>query len=64
MTVKEIRQKYGNSIKRICDKLNIPRATWENWEYARTSPPDYVVELIEYRLRKERQKFDDLLKRL
>lgn len=34
--------------------LHIPLSTLQAWEQKKRKPPDYVVSLIEYRLKKER----------
>lgn len=37
----------SETIASFADRFNIPRKTYENWEYGRTVPPIYVVEMIE-----------------
>lgn len=53
MTIKEMRTKSGMTQKAFSDYLNIPKRTIEDWENDRRKPPDYVVELIEYKLTHE-----------
>lgn len=54
MTIKEMRTKSGMTQKAFSEYLNIPKRTIENWESGRRKTPDYVVELIEYKLIHER----------
>lgn len=53
MTIKELRSLAGMSQVKFAEYLNIPKRTLEDWEAERRTPPVYVVELIEYKLRKE-----------
>lgn len=53
MTIKELRTQLGMTQKAFAEYLNIPRRTIEEWEAERRTPPVYVLELIEYKLRKE-----------
>lgn len=53
MTIKDMRAKSGMTQKAFSDYLNIPKRTIEDWENDRRKPPDYVVELIEYKLTHE-----------
>lgn len=50
MTIKDMRAKSGMTQKAFSDYLNIPKRTIEDWENDRRKPPDYVVELIKYKL--------------
>jgi len=50
MTIKEIRAATGLTQKAFSDLLHIPKRTVENWEGGKREPPDYIVELIEFRL--------------
>lgn len=54
MTIKEMRAKSGMTQKAFSDYLNIPKRTIEDWESGKRKAPDYVVELIEYKLIHER----------
>lgn len=40
--------------KEFSKYFNIPVRTLQDWEQERRTPPEYVVELIEYKLEKER----------
>lgn len=54
MTIKELRTLTGMSQQKFSDYLHIPTRTIENWESEKRTPPVYVVELIEYKLRNEK----------
>ena len=49
-SIKEIRQSTGLSQQKFCDLLNIPLRTMQAWETGERSCPEYVVELIAYRV--------------
>lgn len=49
----EIRKKSGLSQRKFSELLNIPLRTWESWERGLRVPPNYVVDLIAYRLKNE-----------
>lgn len=49
-TIKEIRESTGLSQSKFCDALNIPLHTLQKWERGARSCPEYVVELIAYRV--------------
>lgn len=53
MTIKELRTACGMTQTKFGEHLNIPMRTIQNWENGVSVPPDYVLELIEYRLRTE-----------
>lgn len=50
MTINEIRKAAGLTQSSMSKLLNIPLRTIENWDTGKRTPPDYVVELIAYRL--------------
>lgn len=50
---KKMRKHAGLRISKISKYLNIPRRSIENWEAEIRLPPDYVLELIEYKLKNE-----------
>lgn len=45
--IKEIRKMTGLSQAKFAEKYSIPRRTIENWESGKTSPPPYVITLLE-----------------
>ena len=53
MNIKELRKKTDMTQQEFGDYLGIPRRTIQNWETGDRTPPDYVVELIEYMLLNE-----------
>lgn len=53
MNIKEIRSKSKMTQKEFGSYFNIPVRTIQDWEGERRTPPVYVVELIEYKARKE-----------
>lgn len=53
MTVKELRIACGMTQQAFADYFEIPKRTLEDWEAGRRKPPEYLVKLIEYKLKKE-----------
>lgn len=51
--IKEIREQAGMSRERFCEYFKIPYRTLQNWELEIRDCPDYLVDLIEYKLRAE-----------
>ena len=51
MNIKEMRQKTGLSQGKFGKLLNIPATNIAKWEQGVSSPPVYVTELIEFKLR-------------
>lgn len=51
--IKEVREITGLSQKSFAESLKIPVRTYEQWETGKRTPPEYVVDLIEYRVKKE-----------
>ena len=49
-TIKDIRLSTGLSSIQFSTALNIPIGTFRSWEHGRTNPPEYVVELIVFRV--------------
>lgn len=47
MTITELRESTGMSQKQFAAWFNIPLKTVQNWEYGRSKPPIYVVEMIQ-----------------
>ena len=52
-SIKRLRLATGMSQGKLAEILNMPRGTWRNWEQGLRVPPDYIIELIEYKLRGE-----------
>lgn len=53
MTIKELRKATGMTQKAFGEYFNIPHRTIQNWEGGQSVCPVYLLELIEYKLRKE-----------
>ena len=53
MTIKELRTAAKMTQKAFSEYLKIPKRTIEQWEGGQRTPPKYLVELIEYKLKKE-----------
>lgn len=69
MTIKEIKALTGLSQVKFCEKYHIPLNTFARWEQGKREPPDYLVELLEFKVRKDMEenpmkKKEDILKDL
>lgn len=53
MTIKEIRALTGLSQVKFCEKYHIPLNTFTRWEQGKREPPDYLVELLEFKVRED-----------
>jgi transcriptional regulator with XRE-family HTH domain len=53
MDIKELRASTGMTQKTFSEYFNIPVRTIQDWERKRRTPPDYVTELIKYKIYKE-----------
>lgn len=53
MTIKEIRASTSLSQVKFCEKYHIPLNTFVRWEQGRREPPDYLVELLEFKVRED-----------
>ena len=54
MNIKELRTLSGMSQGKFADYFHIPKHTLQNWEQEQRQCPIYLIELIEYKLRKEK----------
>lgn len=52
MTIKEARIKYDLTQKKLSEITGVPYRTIQNWEGGQRKCPDYVVELILFKLEK------------
>lgn len=50
MIIKEIRALTGLSQPKFCQKYHIPLNTFIRWEQGKREPPDYLVELLEFKV--------------
>lgn len=53
MTIKEIRVLTGLSQVKFCEKYHIPLNTFARWEQGKREPPDYLVELLEFKVKED-----------
>jgi putative transcriptional regulator len=53
MTIKELRLSARMTQREFAGYFNIPLRTIENWETGKRNPPEYVAELIRYKIEKE-----------
>ena len=51
--IKDLRAETGLTQKAFSDVYGIPLRTIENWESGVRNPPEYVVELLRYRITTE-----------
>ena len=49
----ELRKATGMSQTRFAEYFGIPRRTVQNWDLGLRQCPDYLIDLMEYKLRKE-----------
>ena len=54
MNIKELRVSTDMTQTEFGEYLNIPMRTIQNWEGGQRNCPEYVIELIGYKLEKER----------
>lgn len=54
LTYREIRAISGMTQQAYADYFEIPKRTIENWDAEKNTPPRYVIDLMEYKLRKEK----------
>lgn len=52
--ISELFLETGMTQKEFSEYLSIPLRTIENWLTGKRVPPEYLIELIEYKLKKER----------
>lgn len=44
--IRSARKAAGLTQKEVCELLDIPSRTWEDWEAGRRNPPSYVEKLV------------------
>ena len=54
MSIKELRIQSGMSIKAFTEYFGIPYRTVQHWELGTRKCPPYLLDLIAYKLRKEK----------
>ena len=53
MNIKDLRTASGMSQSKFAEYFGIPLDTLQNWEQGRRQCPEYLLKLIEYKLKKE-----------
>lgn len=53
MTVKELREAAGMSRQQFMEYFGLPYRTLQDWELGNRKCPDYLLDLMEYKLRNE-----------
>lgn len=53
MTIQEIRALTSLSQPQFCEKYHIPLPTLRKWEQGKREPSDYLVELLEFKVKKD-----------
>lgn len=54
--IKAIRAKTGLSQAKFSETYHIPRRTLQDWEREVRTPPDYMIELLEFRVNADLKK--------
>ena len=54
MTIRDIRLNANMTQKEFAEYFGIPQRTIEGWDSGRRKPPEYLIELIKYKIEKER----------
>ena len=53
MTIKELRTASGMTQQAFAEYFGMSKRNVENWEGGKNTPPEWVLKLIEYKLRNE-----------
>lgn len=61
MTIQEIRTLTRLSQPQFCEKYHIPLPTLRKWEQGKREPTDYLVELLEFKVREDMGMENDLI---
>lgn len=56
MTIWRIGALTGLPQVKFCEKYHIPLNTFARWEQGKREPPDYLVELLEFKVREDLKK--------
>ena len=56
MTFKELIKGSGMNLKEFSEYFKIPYRTIQDWNAGRRTPPEYLLELINYKLENEKKK--------
>ena len=52
--VKDLREQMGMNRREFCDYFGIPYRTVQDWELEKRELPEYVLRLMEYRVKAEK----------
>lgn len=52
--IKNLREETGMNRTQFCEYFNIPYRTVQDWESGRRVMPEYVLRLLEYRIRTDK----------
>lgn len=58
MEIKKIRELSGLNVRQFTERYKIPYTTFHDWDTGKSSPPVYVLELLERAVREDCQKGD------
>ena len=58
MTIWRIGALTGLSQVKFCEKHHIPLNTFARWEQGKREPPDYLVELLEFKVKYDFGRFE------
>lgn len=53
MDIREMRKRLGDTQSEFAARYNIPFRTVQNWETGLRRPPEYIMALLEYRIRED-----------
>lgn len=53
MTLKELREASGMTRKQFCEYFGIPARTLQDWELGNRECKQYLIDLMEYKLKHE-----------
>ena len=54
MNIKELREIYGMNLTQFSSYFKIPYRILQHWEYGTRKCPEYLIELMEYKLKNEK----------
>lgn len=55
MTFKELREQSGMNLKQFSEYFEIPYRTIQNWEGGQRTCPEYLLKLMEYKLKSNKK---------
>lgn len=61
--IKELRKDLHLNRREFCDYFNIPYRTVQDWECGKRTMPDYVLRLLEYKIRTDEKLIEQRLER-